>query len=313
MPHLPPQLPTRDKSTLFWPTGTFQTYEIPDNSSMLHILCVGGGGGGGNGFSAAAVSARGGGGGGGCGGFSRMSIPVISLPRVLYVQPGLGGQPVTAGGASAVTRFNVIGNLQTILQASGGGAGGNGTGAAAGAAGAAGAIATILTCAGGWTGNPVFNVGAVGGAGGVHTGAVGVTVTYGVTTPGRSGGAGGAGVTAADFAGGGITGALDVPTLAGAAAGSNAGQAGYWNPEFLHGTGGCGGGSSNAGVGGAGGNGAPGSGGGGGGGPAAGGGDGGDRRAQQDGACDVPAAVHAGSRAPAADRVGQSDFLSGWV
>ena len=44
MPFLLPQLPYRNSSTLFTPTGQAQIYEVPDNAAMLMILCVGAGG-----------------------------------------------------------------------------------------------------------------------------------------------------------------------------------------------------------------------------------------------------------------------------
>src|SRR5574343_336906 len=78
-------------------TTTWQVWSKPRGVQMVMILAVGAGGGGGNGFSAAAGSARGGGGGGGSGAISRVIIPAILLPDVLYVSPGVGGAATAAG------------------------------------------------------------------------------------------------------------------------------------------------------------------------------------------------------------------------
>ena len=64
---------------------------------MLEIICIGAGGGGRSGWCAAA--GRSGGGGGGSGGFTRLLIPAVFLPDVLYVTVGRGG----VGGAPALT------------------------------------------------------------------------------------------------------------------------------------------------------------------------------------------------------------------
>jgi hypothetical protein len=265
MPFLLPQIPQRDQRTLFWPNGQPQIYEIPDNAVMLYIYAVGGGGPGGNGFTRAAAAAGGGGGGGGSGAVMRIWIPVETIKRVLYVNPGFGGAPGTAGGASWVSRFNTTSAFNSIAVANGGGAGGNGTGAAAGGAGTAGTVTAATGIIPGHTGLPVFGVGHAGAAGGAQTGAAGGTSVWATTTPAFSSGAGGGGTTSADFAGGNVTGNADVPTRLGGAAGSNNGADGLWWPDLMFSTGGAGGGSSNTGIGGNGGHAGPGSGGGGGG------------------------------------------------
>lgn len=270
MPFLPQQFPRRlGRADVFWPTGNAHAYEIPDEASALLIVAVGGAGGGGAGFSAAAAAARGGGGGGGSGAVTRAVVPVISLPRVLYVSPGFGGNPAAAGGASFVGAQNTSVATSNVIFANGGGAGGTGTGAAVGAAGSAGAVATILNVIYSWLSPHEYTVGIAGATGGAIAGGAGTAAPWG--NLGICGGAGGGGTTSADFAGGNITGSGLIPTISGGAAGSNDGRGGYWDPVSFISTGGSGGGSSNAGVGGNGGSGGPGSGGGGGGGGTTGG------------------------------------------
>jgi hypothetical protein len=79
---------------------SWRTWEKPRGISMIDITCIGAGGGGRSGWSAttgtAAVS---GGGGGGSGGFTRLLIPAVFLPDVLYIQVGRGG----AGGLLTTT------------------------------------------------------------------------------------------------------------------------------------------------------------------------------------------------------------------
>lgn len=143
----------KDDTVRFDPRGTgandWQPYSIPKGAVRLLIIAVGGGGGGGNGFGAAAAAARGGGGGGGSGGVSKTLMPVGFLPPVLFIQPGIGGAPVGAGGTTRVSVNRGTNAAETILTATGGGAGGTGTGSAAGTAGGASAIAT--------TGNTMYS------------------------------------------------------------------------------------------------------------------------------------------------------------
>lgn len=261
--------------------------------ALVNIIAIGGGNGGGGGFSGAAASARGGGGGGGSSGISRVTFPGLFCPDVLYIQVGCGGNGGAAGVAGNTLQAaqlsyvcvypNTVLNNVILLSGNNAGAsgGGAGTAAAGGAAGPAATVATLANCGygAGW-GHYDFVAGVPGGAGGAHTGAVGGNAAMNTAGP-CMGGAGGAGVTAADFAGGPFPNiantlwALNRPAQA--AAGSNDGSSGamMWAPFYSYSGGG--GGSSNAGVGGNGGRGAYGSGGGGGGGGTTGGsgGDGG--------------------------------------
>jgi hypothetical protein len=94
--HLPK--PQNGYIDYFYSTGTsWVTWEKPRGIIMLEIICIGGGGGGRSGWSSTSI--RSGGGGGGSGGFSRLLIPAVFLPDVLYVSVGRGG----AGGASTTT------------------------------------------------------------------------------------------------------------------------------------------------------------------------------------------------------------------
>lgn len=247
----------------------WQPYSVPLGANLLSIVVVGAGGAGGNGFTAAAAAARGGGGGGGSGAITRLLIPTVFLPQTLWCLVGIGGG---TGGDSyvALSQSNIA---QTMLaRSTGGGLGGIGTGTAAGAAGAA-AAATSLANQGpyGALGQYISLAGTAGVAGG-GVNAVGVSYIVGTGGVFLSGGAGGAGVTAADLAGGAMIGAGLFPSIAGGLAGSNAGNPGFRGllipPTF---SGGSGGGSSNTGVGGAGGAAGQGSGGGGGGGGTTGG------------------------------------------
>lgn len=257
----------KDNTVVFRPRDAVvvnghQEYVVPKGATALHILCIGAGGPGGSGFGAAAGTARGGGGGGGSGGLSRSIIPTFYLPQVLFVQPGVG----PGGTGNSIVRVSPTAGLgaNVVVFAAQGGTGGNGTATAAGAAGAAAAIATnnntVYGCYGAW----VPTSGMAGGAGGAHTGAVGFSVPFGGNWAG-SGGAGGAGCTAAEFAGGAITGAGPIQTVPGGGPGAIPGNAGATLLRPLSYTGGSGGGSSNTAAGAAGGDGAPGCGGGGGG------------------------------------------------
>jgi len=84
-------------------TTSWQTWEKPRGIIMLEIICIGAGGGGRSGWSLLNAN-RTGGGGGGSGGFSRLLIPAVFLPDVLYVtvgRGGVGGAPTTTGTANA--------------------------------------------------------------------------------------------------------------------------------------------------------------------------------------------------------------------
>jgi hypothetical protein len=248
--------------------GRNQIWTKPKGCSLIQFICLGAGGGGGNGFTATTGNNRGGGGGGGAGVLARATYPASILPDTLYVVTGIGGTSAVAGGASAVALTNT-GTENRLCIAFGGGAGGTGTGAAAGAAGAAGTASVSSDMPLSGHAMASFGASVAGGLGGVHTGAVGASVTQLAAGP-FTGGAGGAGCGADNlsYAGGNVTAATDAInqniTVLGGAAGSNPGENGYFTIKPLVFAGGAGGGSVN-GVGGAGGNGALGCGGGGGG------------------------------------------------
>lgn len=250
-------------------------YTRPAGAKMLFALGVAAGGGGGGGFSRTAGSA-GGGGGGGCNGhITRILVPWDMIPNTLlcFVATGSAGGAASTNGASitGTTAISIrspvgaTGGISNLLSCNAGSPGTAGTGAAAGGGGAVGSAHnnTNMDWIATW-GQFLSNTGTNATAGGAHTGAVGVNVSFAGTIP-LSGGAGGGGSTAADFAGGNITGAGPVPTILG---GQNAGDPGAdgfisWKQFMM--TGGAGGASNNAGTGGKGGDGAPGCGGGGGG------------------------------------------------
>lgn len=241
---------------------------------------MGAGAGGGGGFTRAAAAAGGGGGGGGSGGLTKVTIPLLLVPDILYVQAGLGGRGVASGGGAAGNGLNsfvcVYPNTDvTNTYATSGSVvatgGGTGTGAAVGSAGAGSTVGTIGQCVLAGIGSWSTFVGQAGGAGGAVAGAIGTPVALPVTGLLCMGAPGGAGTTNADFAGGIITGLTGGTSLIsdsrpqGAAAGSNDGSGGWQMPKPFFNYCGLGGSSSNAGIGGNGGPGGPGSGGGGGG------------------------------------------------
>jgi hypothetical protein len=91
----------------FYSTGgsnSWQTWEKPRGIHTIVITCIGGGGGGRSGWCSLTTT-RNGGAGGGSGGFSRLLIPAMVLPDVLYIGVGRGG----AGGASITTADSTIG------------------------------------------------------------------------------------------------------------------------------------------------------------------------------------------------------------
>jgi len=99
----------------FYHTGTsWVTWEKPRGIHTIVITCIGAGGGGRSGWCESSAT-RSGGAGGGSGGFSRLLIPAMVLPDVLYVSVGRGG----AGGASltlvgAFAGSNGIGSFVSI-------------------------------------------------------------------------------------------------------------------------------------------------------------------------------------------------------
>lgn len=242
---------------IFRYNGNGEVFNIPNSALFLQITAIGAGGAGGSGFSRVAGLPGGGGGGGGTGACGSVIIPANLLGKALYVKVGLGGRSGVAGSETRISwMLNTTGiNQKTVLICPAGINGGNGTGAAVGAAGSGGT----------WTlGNNTFagfglvsgSSGTAGAAGGAIAGAGGGSLTVLGAMP-LSGGAGGAGTTAADFAGGLIiftgVGLTEIASISGGAAGSNKGGDGYYNGSPLLSIGGGGGGSSNAGNGGAGG------------------------------------------------------------
>ncbi len=260
-------------------TGNWQPYIKPRGASMYSIFCLGSGGGGGAGFTGAAGTARGGGGGGSSGACTRLIIPVVFLPDVIYVNVGRGAAAGNVGPASFVSTEayqTATGYLVTVSGSGGANNGGAGTGSAGGSGGSA-AIASVASDAMGH-GYGTFNAlgGRAGTAGGAHTGAAGANTAWGSGGIFVTGGAGGGGTPTAntDFAGGEISNGGKVPTLSGGIAAAGAGQSGFeFRPPFLFAsTGGSGGGTAGAaGTAGSGGAGGVGSGGGGGGGGVTGG------------------------------------------
>ena len=248
----------------------WQSIVKPRGKSQLEIICIGSGGGGAGGFAGVAATARGGSGGGGSSAITRVTLPALVLPDVIFVNVavgGLGGGIGLAGSSGAVSFVGVQpnstrGNLLVQSGAAGAGGGGVGSAAAVGAAGTAGAI-VVTTGAGPFSafGGMLSYAGIAGAAGGAITGGVGTAAPWG-TGLNICGGAGGGGTTSADFAGGQITGSGWFPTIAGGLAAAR-GNDGFLSNIPFGSCGGSGGGSSNAATGGDGGNGAIGSGGGG--------------------------------------------------
>lgn len=264
------------------------TWTKPRGKTYASIFALGGGGGGGGGFTAIAGNARGGGGGGACASQASVAMPLAFLPDILYIQVGVGG----AGGVSGVSAsaglqtyvaiYPHTNAMNCVLRSANSDAGGgtSGSGIAAGGGGTAPTVGTLASCPLAAIGaQHAFVIGIVGASGGAQGGAVGVSAAAMQSSPQGlfvTPGAGGAGVTAADFAGGGFTASagtnyISIIRPVAPAAGSNNGCSGFtlWQPFYNFG--GCGGSSSNAGIGGGGGCGAYGSGGGGGGGGTTGG------------------------------------------
>lgn len=254
-------------------TSPHYTWRKPRGTMFTAFFMHGAGNNGGVGFTRTAGSPGGGGGGGGGGAIVKAIFSNDMLPDELsvYMAGGLGGRCyITLPGITAIAAINTY----LITGAADAGVGGNGTASAAGALGAA---STVMTVTSAILSNLSISLsgssGSPGVAGGVHTGAAGVSKTIDNIVTGA---AGGGGCTTTNFAGGAITGAGAYPgIIAGTAAGGN-GLDGYsfTSPRGIlpiGNTGGSGGGSNNSGAGGKGGNGAPGSGGGGGGAGATGG------------------------------------------
>lgn len=249
-------------------------YNIPRGKTMLFMYALGGGGGGGGGFTGTAGTARGGGGGGGSSSVATLIIPIRFLPDTLHLEvgtAGIGGAAGAAGTAGTSSSINIYPtqtSSNTLLLSFNGNGGGAGTAAAAGTAGSGSASPTIgnnaLAGLGLWNAIPGQN----GTAGGAHTGASGVAISFPTTGINVMGGGGGGGTTTTDYQG------SDHSSIAGSyiseqrprGAQFGDGTSGNFQlPKLFYNYSGCGGGSSNTGVGGNGGYGGFGSGGGGGG------------------------------------------------
>lgn len=215
--------------------GPWQTWQAEPDETMAYFIVVGGGGSGAGGFTGAIGGIRGGGGGGGAAGQTRGLIPLMTLPKTLYIQPGLGGAGVAASTvgnpgqlsyvcvAPNTTAANVV--IQSGAARASNTAATAGTGAAAGAGGSAETISTVILCMQAQWGMLQFLAGKVGAAGGAVTGAAGLANTL-FTTGCSNGGAGGGSTPAAntDFAGGAQTGAGIYPTIVGGTSGGNPGH-----------------------------------------------------------------------------------------
>ena len=196
--HLPP--PSKGETQIFRGGGRNLKTEVwrkPKGHTMAQILAIGAGGGGGAGVIGA-NSVAAGGGGGGSGGQSRLTIPLILLPDVLFVQV----DPGTAGGGGVATLSTcvdlTIANC-VLLVANGGGVGSAGSAGVGGAGGANASTATIATCPLAGLGIFQFLGGQAGGVGGAAITAADVTLpVIGLVV---TGGVGGGGLPAAATAG----------------------------------------------------------------------------------------------------------------
>jgi hypothetical protein len=211
----------------------------------------------------------GGGGGGGSGAIAKALVPIMSIPRTLFIQAGRGGIGGNAAGngsagersyisiAPNTTAANIV--MRSGNAAATGGAAGSTGGSAT--AGAAETISTSTLCIWSNFGLQTFIAGKIGAIGGVVGGGAGAANAL-LTASQMNGGAGGGTTPAANtnFAGGAQTGAGLLPDITGGTGGGNPGpgSGGYTNPlNVLFGYGGAGGGTGGAAatVGGAGGNG----------------------------------------------------------
>lgn len=217
----------------------WHTWVKPRGVNFVHFFCLAGGGGGGSGFAGAA-SAAGGGGGGGSGAQASIVFPSWSIPDVLFISVGYGGNGGTsttiAGSAGVDTYISIdpsvtANNLLMICK--GGGTvtvAGAGTAAGGGAAGIGGVASTIANAPLAALGQIMQTV-AVGniniaGQQGV-TGAFGVNAVGALTLPVTglvvTGGGGGAGLgplNTAGTAGGSFTVAGTFPAHAGGSGGA---------------------------------------------------------------------------------------------
>lgn len=262
------------RTQIFYTSGVWQK---PPGICMVFISCIGAGGGGGGGFTRTTGQLGGGGGGGASGAIYNGLFPANSIPNMLFVTVGDGGQggvalsAGTSGGTSYVEAFKDGGGNFVYARATGGGGGGGGlTGGVSGPAGTntvsavanqkLSVLGTFTSTAGqsGTVGSPLLNASPV---------------VYANNATPLCGGAGGGAVNATNTGGqgGGITGAgTFIPTYPNTVFGDGTIGIFRMTPGNFVSMGGTGGGgnpfiASNSGNGGRGGNGNIGSGGGGGG------------------------------------------------
>ena len=285
--HLPKSSPSN--VDYFYYTGStpsnlsWQTWEKPRGIIMLEIICIGAGGGGRSGWCAGSTT-RSGGGGGGSGGFTRLLIPAVFLPDVLYVQVGRGGaggaNRTATGSANAgldgafsavnIAPSNTFSAFYTVCYANSGFGAVTGS-SSTGTAGSGAAVATQANAI--MSGLGIFFA-LAGQSGASGSTSLGASITYPTTGLLLSGG--GAGGGGASNSGGGIivpsqpSFSLFATRFSGATSTNNPGDDGLSLLQPLLSTGGAGGAASvdlsASGVsGGRGGNGGIGSGGGGGG------------------------------------------------
>ena len=208
--HLPKSTP--GNVDYFYNTGgtSWVTWEKPRGIIMLEIICIGAGGGGRSGWSATTeTGAVSGGGGGGSGGFSRLLIPAIFLPDVLYIQVGRGGvggtllttAGATAGSAGSTSYVSIAPSTAAIYTAC---FANGGSGAAVGAVtnGPGGVGAAVATLANALMSSLGQFTALAGHTGGIGYG--GADLTYPATGLLLSGGAGGGSATSSSSGGTGF-------------------------------------------------------------------------------------------------------------
>lgn len=286
-------IPNDENISVFYATGTWQTWTRPLDATVAHFLLIGGGGGGGGGHYRSAIGTSSGGGGGAAGGLYNVTIPLILLPDTLYIYVGRGGAgavgqtvDVTNGNSGAAGEITYLSLLpettvgsvlaQSSATAPGGGGGGQST-----VGGSVGTAITLTSTANmrwiGLQGNATTQVAAAAGGAGAATLAAGGSVVYGGLLMGGCGGGNARSGTAGGGSGGAVSSvqfgnAFILPTSTALGSSTSApgvdGANGFfnWNPFIVTcGAGGGGGGAANVSAGGRGGNGAYGCGGGGGG------------------------------------------------
>lgn len=177
--------------------GLWAIWSKPRGCTMAAIMCIGGGGSGGTGVVGAASTAAGGG-GGASGNQTRVQMPLIYLPEVLYISAGAPAINLAGATSSVGIKPDAVAN-HLIATATGGGKGGNAAGATAGSAGAAASVNTLAQ-------NPLAGTGlhtALAGQAGIIGGTTvaGANLTLPVTGLICCGGTGGGGLPAGGASG----------------------------------------------------------------------------------------------------------------